>query len=247
LAVLTSAIDRGREHEAVPRFTGRALNMRSMVRREVFDLAGSRTDNAEAAELGRRSGFPLVEIQAGIDLAFTDLLAQDLRPVVDALPRLWDATAATQGFHQWLMTGRLQVLEAEVALASGRVDRAHRAALTALRHASATGRPKHQISARRVLGAALAARGDREQALAESARAVAAARRLGHLPTSWTTLAAAAAVSEAVGRAEDAQQLRAAAAATVTAFTATLPDDVRAYVLRARQVRAVLDPEPALR
>lgn len=85
----------GCEHEAIPPFTARLLNVWANSHRELGDTAASGQFNAEALELALRVGFPPPDIQARIDLLFCDLADGDFGRASTARPALQgQATAA---------------------------------------------------------------------------------------------------------------------------------------------------------
>jgi class 3 adenylate cyclase/tetratricopeptide (TPR) repeat protein len=194
------AISRGREMEFLPRFTARALNMSSSALRDLMDLDAARRRNEEAIELGHRAGFSLAWIQGGIDLLEADLLDDEASRAARAWPALWEQTESTQGFHQWLMAGRLLVARARLDLILEAPEIAAASAIRAKDHAEATERPKQVIAAKSILGAAFM-RVDRQVAagLKELQEAAAMATTLGHPPTTWRAFAAKAEASASIG------------------------------------------------
>ncbi len=228
---LEAVVARGRELELVPRFTGRALNMMSMVLRELLDLDSAERCNDEALELGRHADFLLVQVQAGIDVLFIQLLRGDPSSARRRLPDLWEQTERAHGFHQWLMSGRLLVAEGEIAIAEQRWADALTAASRALDAARSTTRTKHEIAALRAHAAAHAAVGDRQDATATAQQAMDLAIVDAHPPTTWWTAAAAADIFAAADLHERAVQASDLARTTAHDFAASLSAHHRATFL----------------
>jgi DNA-binding SARP family transcriptional activator len=240
LARIDEVVARGRELELLPRFTARALNMSSMVLREMYALDEADARNVEAEELGRRSAFLLALVQAGIDLLFSDLLRNDLDAARARLPTLWEQTTRAQGFHQWLMTGRLLVAEAELAVAGGRFDDAVARAQTALAHARATSRRKHEAAALRAWGQGLVGAGRPADGVGPLTAALAVCEELAHPPSVWRTAAQLAAAQAAAGRPDDATRAADLARTTAEAFAATLSPTHAEVFRTAPEVAAAL-------
>lgn len=91
----------GCEHDAIPRFTARLLNVWANSHRELGDTAASGQFNAEALELALRVGFPPPDIQARIDLLFCDLADGDFGRASTAWPALQEQAAALRVWHNW--------------------------------------------------------------------------------------------------------------------------------------------------
>lgn len=226
-------IGQARELEIIPRWTARALNMSSSALRDAGDFRQARERGQEAIELGRRAGFALAEIQAGIDILFTDLDEDEIGRAAQAWPELWVATGRTQGWHQWLMTHRLSVAKARISLRSGDPASAAAAAEDALRLCRQVGRLKYEVAAISILAQALLQLGEPDRAAATAALAAASAQRLGHPPAIWKARLLLAAALEATRR--DGGAERAAAAVVREQFRAALSP-----------VHQGLLPEPAL-
>ncbi len=215
IARFDETIARGRDLELLPRFTARALNMSSAPMRDLHQLGEARRRNEEAIEFGRAAGFSLAWIQAGIDILEADILDGELGRADAAWASLWEQTEATEGFHQWLMAGRLLVARAQLDLGLGDPTTAASAAEGAIAHADATERPKQRVAARLILGEALVELGREDEGLAEMAAGVAIARQSTHPPTRWR---ADAAFGRALMRSGDEE----AAAAFVLARSETV-------------------------
>ena len=226
-------IARGRELELLPRFTARALNMSSSARRDLFELEAARLLNLEAIEFGHEAGFPLAWIQGGIDILEADLLEGELGRVEVAWPTLWEQTESTQGFHQWLMAGRLLVAKAQLAFALGDAAGAAVAAERALAHAEATERPKQRAAAGTTLGLACIALGQVEEGVDRLREASRVARGSSHPPTRWRADAALGRALVGLGRDADAQAALGRARSTVQGFAEGLDEQRRdAFLVR---------------
>jgi tetratricopeptide (TPR) repeat protein len=170
LELCVAAAAEGREHEAIPRFTARLLNMWANVHRELGDVAASRQLNTEALELALRAGFPPPVVQARIDLLFCDLADGEFGRASTAWPALQEQAASMRAWHNWLTLGRLATAKAEIALGLGHPAGAAQAAAAALDHARRVHRPKHEAASLRVLGEAQLRLGDPAAALATQER-----------------------------------------------------------------------------
>src|SRR5262245_25293272 len=231
-------IRQGRGLELLRRFTGAALNMSSSAFRHLFALDEARRRNEEAIELGHQADFSLAWIQAGIDILYADLLAGAYGSAERAWQGLWEETAATMGFHQWLMAGRLLVARAELDLELSDPSAAIGSSIEAIDHARATERPKQEVEAGIVLARALIASGERDEALTNLRRAVTVAERIGHPATMWRALVASARVLEEIGEDDGAAGSYAQAREIVERFAAGLSDEHRSTLSAAPDVVA---------
>src|SRR5437763_4777641 len=96
LDLMDEAIARGRELELPARWVSRGINMSAGALRELFEVREARRRNEEAREMGAASGVVMAEVQAGIDLAFLDLLAGEPGRAEAALPGRMDRAAGAE-------------------------------------------------------------------------------------------------------------------------------------------------------
>jgi class 3 adenylate cyclase/tetratricopeptide (TPR) repeat protein len=240
LAVFDDILARGREMEYVPRWTSRCLNMSTAVLRDVFDYAEARRRNHEAADMGARAAFAMAEIQSGIDLVFLDVLEHEPGRAESRMPDLRERAAASKGWHQWLMTGRLAEAAAEIALAQGDLGAAAEAAQNAIKEAAAVSRRKYETAAHMTLGRALLEMKEPERAQAELRTALAGAEQLGHPPTLWQAWWHLGRVLGVAGDEAGAADAFAKAAGIVRTFAAGLSPAWSKRVLAAEPVREIL-------
>jgi hypothetical protein len=233
-------VAQGRELEILPRWTARALNMWSGALRELFALGEARARNEEAIEFGKASGFLLAALQGHADLLFADLLEGEPGRADQAWPGLWREAELLEGWHEWLVQGRLAYARAEIDLALGRPEEAAAAATDALVRASSVGRVKYEVAARTVLGAALLKLKRETEGVAELRAALAEAERLAHPPSTWQAAGRLAKALAATGDDQGAGRAYARATAVIDAFAADLTEDRQARFLAAPQVSDVL-------
>jgi class 3 adenylate cyclase/tetratricopeptide (TPR) repeat protein len=240
LRVLERVVAQGRELEIVPRWTARALNMWSGALRELFALDEARARNEEAIEFGKASGFLLAALQGRTDLLFTDLLEGEPGRADRIWPGLWREAGKLEGWHEWLIQGRLAYARAEIDLARGKPEEAAASASDALAQARRVGRLKYEVTARTVLGAALLELKRGAESVGELRAALAGAERLAHPPTTWRAAGRLAAALTATGDDEGAEHAYARLTATIDAFVADLTEERRARFLAAPQVSHAL-------
>jgi tetratricopeptide (TPR) repeat protein len=240
LRVLERVVAQGRELEILPRWTARALNMWSGVLRELFAFDEARARNEEAIEFGKASGFLLAALQARTDLLFTDLLEGEPGRADRIWPQLWGEAEKLEGWHEWLVQGRLAYARAEIDLARGKPEEAAAAASEAVAQARRVGRLKYEVAARTVLGAALLELKSEAEGVGELRAALAGAERLAHPPTTWRAAGRLAAALVATGDDEGAERAYAGLRATVDAFVADLSEERRDRFLAAPQVSDAL-------
>lgn len=231
LEVCATCAAEGREHEAIPRFTARLLNMWANVLRELGDVEGSRDLNREAIELGTLAGFPPPVIQARIDLLFCDLAEGEFGRASSAWPALQEQAAAMRAWHNWLTIGRLAAARAEIALGLGDTREAAEGAVAAVDHARRIHRPKYEMSSLRVLGEAQLRLGEPASAVATLERSLQIARSLGHPPSIWRAAASVAEAAAAAGRDDRAESAGRLSESTLRAFVDTLAPSHRPGVL----------------
>jgi class 3 adenylate cyclase/tetratricopeptide (TPR) repeat protein len=236
LEVFARGATQGRELEPQPRFTSRLMNMWAGALRELYDVEGARRLNEEAIELAGRISFPGAEVSGRIDLATLDLVAGDVGAAEAALPALFEAAAATKGWHQWLWTTRIGTLAAEVALTAGRLDAAVDAAHESIERAKGYRRLKYVTAGQTALGSALLAQGQAKVAADCLRQALAGAEQLKHPPSIWKAAAKLAEALYAVGDDSGAESALRQARETIDAFAAQLSEERRKRFLSAPQL-----------
>src|SRR5205085_2216174 len=199
LAFLEPLVALGLEFGTILPFTARAVNILAGVLRDVHAFDEARERNHEGAELAARAAFPIAVVQSGVDLLFTDLAVGEIGKAEAAWPKLWEAAQNLRGFHQWLVSGRLEAARAEILLRLGAYEAAAQEAARAVTSASLRGRLKYEIAARTVLAEALAGLGRSADGTAEARAASAAAEALGHPPSSWLATATLSRLLAAAG------------------------------------------------
>jgi tetratricopeptide (TPR) repeat protein len=231
LEVFARGAAQGRELELQPRFTSRLMNMWAGTLRELSEVEEARRLNEEAIELAGRISFPGAVVSGRIDLATLDLLTGEVGAAEAALPALFEAAAATKGWHQWLWTTRIAALAAEVALAAGRFDAAADAAREALERAQRYRRLKYVTAGRLALGGALLAQ-DQASVAADCLRqALAEAEQLKHPPSIWQAAGKLAEALYAAGDDSGAEDASRKVRATIEAFAAGLSEERRGRFL----------------
>jgi tetratricopeptide (TPR) repeat protein len=240
LRVLERVVAQGRELEILPRWTARALNMWSGALRELFVLDEARARNEEAIEFGKASGFLLAALQGRTDLLFTDLLEDEPGRADRTWPGLWQEAEQLEGWHEWLIQGRLAYARAEIDLARGKPEEAAAAASDAIARSLRVGRLKYEVVARSVLGVALLELQREAEGVAELRAALVGAERLGHPPTTWRAAGRLVAALARTGDDGGAQRAYACLTATVDAFVAELSENRRARLLAAPELRDAL-------
>ncbi|MGH9002065.1 MAG: ATP-binding protein, partial [Acidimicrobiia bacterium] len=168
LALLESVVAHAYELGTVLPWTARAINIGAGTLRELYALDEARTRNQEAAEVAARAPFPIAITQAEVDLLFADLAGGEVGKADAAWPRLWEAAQALKGFHQWLVSCRLEAARAEISLRLGDPDAAATQAARAVEAARRHGRLKYEVMARLVMAEALTSLGRREEGDAEA-------------------------------------------------------------------------------
>ena len=200
----------------------------------------ARERNHEGAELAARAAFPIAVVQSGVDLLFTDLAVGEIGKAEAAWPKLWEAAQNLRGFHQWLVSGRLEAARAEILLRLGAYEAAAQEAARAVTSASLRGRLKYEIAARTVLAEALAGLGRSADGTAEARAASAAAEALGHPPSSWLATATLSRLLAAAGDEEGSEQALTRTDEAVRAFAATLSEARRTVFLSSPSLPSIL-------
>jgi tetratricopeptide (TPR) repeat protein len=240
LAQLEPLVAQGRDLGTVGGMTARALNIWGGALREICDLEGARALHREASEMAASAPFPIAEVQAGVDLLFTDLAEGEVGRAEAAWPGLWEAAQALKGFHQWLVSGRLEAARAEISLGIGKPQVAAEEAARALASASRVGRLKYEMASRLTLGLALAQMGRASEGEVELRRALAGAEQLGHPPSQWRTAAALGRALLANGDETGGEAAMAMARDAVQRFAAILSEERREGFLSATAIGQIL-------
>ena len=180
------------------------------------------------------------EMQAEIDLMFTDLAIGDPGRVEQSFPRLWDAAINGAAWRPWLGGGRLALVRAELALLTEGPEDAVIHATRALEMARKVGRRKYEAASRAILGQALVRFGDTDRGLSELRQAAADTDRLGSPAESWRTTAMLAKQLYATGDDTAAAAAYERASASIVRYAGSLKPDHAAVFLAAAPVSEVL-------
>ncbi|MGH9037497.1 MAG: AAA family ATPase [Acidimicrobiia bacterium] len=242
LAFLEPLVAHALELGTVLPWTARAINIGAGTLRELHALGEARTRNQEAAEIAARVPYPVAIAQSEVDLLFVDLAEGELGKAGAAWPRLWEAAQGLKGFHQWLVSCRLEAARAEIALGIGDLEAAATHAATALASAQRHGRLKYEVMAGLVMAEALTGLGRREDGAAQARNARDASERLGHPPTRWQAEATLSRVLAAAGDDEGAGAALISARRVIGEFAAGLSGPRRSLLLAAEPVAAILAP-----
>jgi class 3 adenylate cyclase/tetratricopeptide (TPR) repeat protein len=106
-----------RARQLDPRWGAATLNYQSLAFRDMQMFDEARRLNLRALEIvGERGSWGMPEMEAEIDLMFTDLAIGDPGRVQQSFPKLWDAAINGAGWRPWLAGGRLALVRAELAL-----------------------------------------------------------------------------------------------------------------------------------
>jgi class 3 adenylate cyclase len=227
LAFLEPVVALGLEFGTILPFTARAVNILGGILRELHAFDEARARNRQGAELAGRAAFPVAEIQAGVDLLFTDLAEGEVGKAETAWPALGEAAQKLRGFHQWLVSGRLEEARAEISLGLGDWETAAEEASLALASARRRGRLKYEVASRIVLAEALAGLRRFAEGTTEARAALAGAERLGHPQSRWRAAATLGRLLAAAGDDEGSQNLLITAQETVNGFAASLSEGRR--------------------
>lgn len=240
LQLVQDLLERWREIEAEPRLTARAMNMWAGTLRELYLFAESRERTLEAIDLGRQAAFQNAIAQGVVDLVFTDIAAGDF---ARALSRMSDARVEAtklKGWHEWLVSTRLDEAHAWIALETATPDEAVALATASLETAGRYGRLKYEVSSRLALAASLERAGQSARAVSELRRALAQAEQLGHPPTLWRSAAALAAALYRTGKDTEAEAAYARARSVIGGFIDALTDEHRSTVTSAPEISEIL-------
>jgi tetratricopeptide (TPR) repeat protein len=238
---LQRGIEMGRDWESKPQWTGRLLNMHAGALREVGDLAAARTVSREGLEAGARAGFLGASVSAGIDLAMADVVEGEIGRAEQQMPGLIRAVEDFHGWHQWLWTGRLLDIEAEIAVGSGRHEDAADKTTEALRYLDRYPRPKYEAKAHTLRGRAMLGLGLLDEAGVSFRRAIALADGLHQSMLHWPALDGLASALEGSGLQTEAESTRQAARAMIDDIVGGLAVERRSMFLALPSVVPILD------
>ena len=171
-----------------------------------------------------------------MDLLFTDLAEGEVGKAEATWPALWEAAQKLRGFHQWLVSGRLEEARAEISLGLGAWQTAAEEAARALATARRTGRLKYEVASRIVLAEALAGLGRVEQGATEARAALAGAERLGHPQSRWRAAATLSRLLAAAGDDDGSQKALITAQEAVNGFAGSLSEGRRRAFLGSSSV-----------
>jgi class 3 adenylate cyclase/tetratricopeptide (TPR) repeat protein len=236
LALFERVVAQGRELEAQPRFTSRAINMWAGALHELFEVEDARAKNEEAIALGERAAFPGSQVSGKIDLLYSDVALGEVGRAEASLPALQTAAEATKGWHQWLWITRIARAKAEVALEAGRHEEALELAVKAIAVAERYHRLKYTATSRLVFGRALRELGRAPEGVDAHRQALDEAERLKHPPTLWCAAAALAESLYAAGDDAGAEDASSRGRAEIAAFAVGLSDARKERFLAAPQL-----------
>lgn len=234
---LDELVSFGHQLGTLPIPTGIAANCLAGVLREVGDLAAARTRNHEATDLVAPVGFPLVTIEAKVDLILADLDEGEFGRAQRAWPGVWEEALAMPGVHRWRNLGRLEAARAMLSLATEQWEQAADDARSAIAGARRVGRAKYEIACRVVLGRALLQLGYSHDAVDQLRRAASAADALGHPQSQWRAEAALTLALAATGDDNGAAAEAARLQEGIDRFAAILSEEHRKAFQAARWVR----------
>jgi class 3 adenylate cyclase len=241
LAFLEPVIAHGLELGTILPFTARAVNILAGILREIHAFDEARAHNQHGAELAARAAFPIADVQAGVDLLFTDLDEGEVGKAETAWPALWEAAQKLRGFHQWLVSGRLEQARAEISLGLGRWETAAEDASRALASARRRGRLKYEVASRIVLADALAGLGRVAEGTNEARAALAGADRLGHPQSRWRAAATLGRLLAAAGDDDGSQNALTTVHEAVNGFAASLSEGRRGAFLASPSLAILTD------
>jgi class 3 adenylate cyclase len=234
---LVELVSFGHQLGTLPIPTGIATNCLAGVLREVGDLAAARSRNHEAIELVAPSGYPLVTVEAKVDLIFADLDEGDFGRAQRVWPAVWEQALDMPGVHRWRNLGRLEAARVMLSLATEQWEQAEEEARAAIAGARRVGRVKYEIACRVVLGRALLELGYQRDAIDQLRQAASAADVLGHPQSQWQAEAALTLALAATGDDNGAATQAARLQESISRFATTLSEEHRKAFQAARWVR----------
>jgi tetratricopeptide (TPR) repeat protein len=217
------------------------LNYSTMAFRELYDLDEARLRSEESlSQRGTLVSFHMPWMNAEVDLIQTDLMAGEVGAAEVRWRELWDQVIATPAWERWLLGGRMAALRAGIALEAESAEAAAEWAQKAIAMARSVRRAKYESVARAVLGQALLAMGQREEALSELKEAVKGADALGNPAARWRARADLAAALAATGDEEGQESALREAARIIREIEAGLAPERALRFVAAPQVGRVL-------
>ena len=237
LAIFEDAIALGRDLGRPVRVP---LNYSTAAFRELQDFAEARRRSEEALEQAGWAGFQMPRMNSLVDLVVTDLLEGRIGKAEAAWPRVWDEVRAGKAWERWLLTGKMMVVRAELALAMDDPDTAANWAGKAIDTARSVRRRKYESAGRMALGQALLAMKKDGEAIEELRTALEIADGLGSPQGRWQTRAALATALYATGADDAAGQAAREAAEIVRSVAAELKPARADRFLAAEEVHAVV-------
>jgi len=230
-----------RAQELDPRWGAPSLNYSSLPLRDLQLFEEARGRNEHALEIVRvRGAWGMPEMQAEIDIQFTDLELGEYGRVQRALPRLWEAALNGKAWRPWLGGSRLALVRARLAEAVEAPEAAAEQAADAIERARRVGRIKYEADAQLVLGRALVAMGRQVEGLDSLRAAVATADRLGQPSGRWRAWGTLSRVLERTGDDRGAEAAQETAAAVIRDYAEGLSEKRAASFLAAPAVREIL-------
>jgi len=168
----------GRDHH-IGGFYARSIAMSAGLHFDLADHSGAESLVEEARELARGSNFPPTVLNARLDLLRIKVRQGKLADADKLVEEVRDDVAAAVAWHGWLWRLRFAQARAELALARGEAEEAHRLANDVIARSLATGRVKYEVEGLVAQALALEAMGRRDDAARDLKEAVALARRTG--------------------------------------------------------------------
>jgi class 3 adenylate cyclase/tetratricopeptide (TPR) repeat protein len=230
-----------RARQLDPRWGGATLNYQSLAFRDMQMFDEARRCNLRALEIvGQRGAWGMPEMEAEIDLMFTDLAIGEPGRVQESFPKLWEAAINGAAWRPWLGGGRLALVRAELALQTESPEEAVLHATRALEMAQKVGRRKYEAASRALLGEAMVRFGESERGLRELRQAVAEAEKLGSPAEHWRIAAVLARQLYVTGADAESAAVYDRASRVIVEYAASLKADHKAIFLAAEPVREVL-------
>jgi class 3 adenylate cyclase/tetratricopeptide (TPR) repeat protein len=169
LQVFAEARATGERYE-VHTLLARALCMSTGMLNDLGDFDEAEERAREVQDIARAANFMPPVISSNLDLLFNFIRRGDVGRASELAPGAGEAIAGARGWHGWLFGLRYREALAELALATGDLDRAIEHASEAVIQCREKLRGKYEALAQRTRGIALLQKGDRAEA-AEALRA----------------------------------------------------------------------------
>lgn len=216
--------------------------------RELFDLEEAKSRSEESLEGPEEAdGFLMPRANARTDLLQTALMLGDIATAERLWQVQWDESSTTKAWTRWLIACRLAAVRAELELAKGRPDDAADWARKTIQVCLPVRRFKYEIVGRTMLGRALVALGNPEEAVAELRIASAQAAHYGAPAVRWPAEAALARALYAAGDDRGADEAFGHARGIVNDVAARLAPERRTRFLAAEPVEDVLQGTTSVR